>query len=185
MSDPNPYASPQFPSHVEPIEAEEVLPIGAWRSGTWLVMHYGATLPPFCVFTGEPAHKESLSGVPPAQLPFGIGEDQFRIKLPASCELWLLRWRMRVAYELFRWIGSALLFAAVGCFTLRASAEITLLLVGLGIAAFVCCVISESRRPTLTTDWVDSPYCWLGGASPVFLDKLEEWPYETPPELRR
>src|SRR3954470_9082332 len=86
----NPYQSPSIPAEL----LEPQWPAGgAYRDGSYLVLHHASTLPPICVKTGRPAETEQelelIGGLPndgsvPASGKKWYGDKVYSIRLPLS-----------------------------------------------------------------------------------------------------
>jgi len=179
--DPNPYASPQVPS--EPQSPG----IGAWRDGNYLVMHYEAELPRYCITSGEVAdgaRELVLSWRTPGDL------------LSRTHQFWLPQVRpylvqyareKRLAKIGMGLMALMLLLVIVGMrivYLIAPANQLDAILSLLAITAIPLSIaviivwlwwLLNSKPPLRHVhSWRD--YVWFEGAHPRFLARLAPWP---------
>lgn len=178
MIDPNPYASPQAESRPETLPTG---PVGAWREGDLLVMHRQAALPPYCVFTNEPAGGEPLN------LAYSQIGEHGTPELGPTVHIALIGFPVtpEIPAEFFRANVGGLLsllggvgLVALACLSIQ-QGLVTLFFVGmaLGLGLMLFAGYLSYARRKLTLERMNDEYLWFRGAAPGFLDRLGPPPF--------
>lgn len=169
----NPYASPIIPGGYDPRSA---LGIGVWRDGDFLVLHDQATLPFFCVVTGEPAFR-FRTFVLDWTSSFDFWRRQQQLLLPLSKEAYRrFRQRENMATAALVVPIFTLVHVYLTCGSSLAPAWY-LALVGMFMGGLVWAeILRRKDRKLLRFVAKKDRYLWIVGADPRFLAQLPDWP---------
>jgi hypothetical protein len=171
MSPINPYQSPSVP---DPPLTPPARGVGVWRDGDQIVMHPQATLPRFCVVTGEPARFGYYLEIA-WSYPLDVTTRTLALYVPLSAEVHqLCRSRRRMALGGFL---AAALAAGLALYRsdLAGAGGICVALAILGVVGLVAFYVYVQYSQFLYFAGLDGEYFRLKGADRRFLDRLPDW----------
>jgi hypothetical protein len=148
--------------------------VGAWRDGEHLVVHPDAVLPPFCIKTGQAAERTILYKL---HRSFVLDRTTRRLTLnvPVSqvgYRLYTSAWRKAALSTVVGGVALVLLLLVLSNGTLINIARYGTFVWTVGLAArsiFLWDLLQFVRAR--------SPYLWLSGANPRFLQQLPDWTF--------
>jgi hypothetical protein len=172
----NPYAASAIAEPLVP--SADVLGIGVWSDGDYLVLHPRAELPRLCVFTGLPASRQRIIKLFWEQRLFS--SKSLRLALPLS-DRWVrldrLRWWGGHAAGLAAIAGSAW-FVRLGQLQSVAGWDFPFALVGAITLAIGLAIYTQFSEQSCGVTRARGDYLWIGGPGRAFLAQLPPWPAE-------
>jgi len=177
-ADVNPYAASAVAEPLVP--SADVLGIGVWRDGDYLVMHQMAPLPRVCLFTGLPATHGRL--VTLSWYYRLLSSQSLQLVIPLS-ERWIWLDRCRWSLGLVAGLGAAGGSAALIALTRGAGRGQTHDTLEMGLFALiaigvVAALYIQNTQRGCGIAQVRGDYLWIGGPSRAFLAQLPPWPAE-------
>jgi hypothetical protein len=173
-ADVNPYAASAVAEPLVP--SADVLGIGAWRDGDYLVLHPRAELPRLCVFTGLLASRQRIIKLQWDQRLFS--SKSLRLAIPVSD-----RW---VRFDRLRWwgghaaglaaIAGSYWFVRLGQLQSVAGWDFPFALVGSIALAIGLAIYTQFSEQSCGVARARGDYLWIGGPSRAFLTQLPPWP---------
>jgi len=165
----NPYASPSEPGGYD---SRSQAGVGAWRDGDLLVIHPAATLPRYCVKTGEPADG-TIEVVIHRSFVIDSLSRRLALDVPISHTGHRQLWKQRRSGCLTTIVGVGVLVGSASILSNDVVAN------GIRyIALLITCVAAAGmvlRWQPLQYVRARSPYFWLRGADKRFLARLPPW----------
>ncbi len=192
MDSENPYLSPAIPAELlEPPWPES----GAFRDGSYLVLHHSTLLPPICLKTGLPAETTILAELSgglsnddsaPATRKKWYGDKIYAIQVPMSHKAMRRAKRIRAAGLIMAAIMLACLAMVAVGYRQVAAWQMAELLPGAFLAGLVIslAMITESRH-NLRLECVARGYFWIANVPKKSLKQFPEWPVPRPSLWRR
>jgi hypothetical protein len=173
-ADVNPYAASAVAEPLVP--SADVLGIGAWRDGDYLVLHPRAELPRLCVFTGLLASRQRIIKLQWDQRLFS--SKSLRLAIPVSD-----RW---VRFDRLRWwgghaaglaaIAGSYWFVRLGQLQSVAGWDFPFALVGSIALAIGLAIYTQFSEQSCGVARARGDYLWIGGPSGAYLAQLPTWP---------
>src|SRR5262245_50319954 len=172
MDEINPYASPIVPD--PPLRIEDN-GIGVWRDRNLLVMHRDAPLPPICIRTGQAADEICTVKIRWRPAP-GSATRRMSMEVPLSrqCSFWQRRGKW-IMFGLAAALVAAAVVAVLPVMSFWGENAGTVVLMALGVPAFVCLVQGLCYVRLLEFVRVRGNYFWFRGANSRFLNQLPIW----------
>lgn len=166
----NPYASPR--GIIDGVSVE--FGVGVWRDGELLVIHPKATLPPFCIKTGEPT-RHHIDVTLDWTYPIDWHRRSCKVHVPLAFTQYHREFVVcrRIQFGCSLCIALCLLFlfvepaAPVWCYRV----------IGWSIPAAVLILIfsNKDQNRFLKVARHQNGYLWLKGADRAFLEKVPDW----------
>jgi|GEM_PF-3707632 hypothetical protein len=167
----NPYAPSAIPQPLVPLADRGV---GVWRDGADIVMHPQATLPRFCVVSGEPARFGYFVRIAWSR-PFDITPRTLGLYVPLSAQVhYLCRKRRWQAGGGFLAVCAPLALAVYRC-DIAGAGGIAICAGILLVAALGAFYVYVQYSQFLYFASLEGDYLRLRGADERFLRRLPEW----------
>lgn len=167
----NPYAPSAIPQPVLPLADRG---IGVWRDGSEIVMHPRATLPRFCIVTGEGARFGFYLKIPWSR-PLDITPRSLGLYIPLSEKVHYLCRRRR-----WQAAGGALAACVLPAIAFLGLESVETLAMGVSVGAMLAIWVAAFYVWVQYTQFlyfaaIEGDYLRLKGADPRFLRRLPDW----------
>jgi hypothetical protein len=162
----NPYAASVVAEPLVP--SVDILGVGAWRDGDYLVMHQQATLPKICLFTGRPATRQRV-----VKLEWEhrfLSSKRLRLASPL-CDRWV--WADRIHLWTGLAAGSA---AVVGAATMIQNGGSGQWLLPAIVRSAIVAIYTQFKEQGCGVAKARGDYLWIAVAGRDFLAQLPPWP---------